>query len=315
VLNGGSGAGKTTIGRTLQSSLDGTWLLLGIDVFLWTLPPAMFEDAEGIVFEDGVVTRGARFLGLYAQYQLAVATLVAGGADVLLDEVLLGAATDQLRWREALGDNETHWVGLRCGPEIAGAREEARGDRVAGMARQQASSVHEGVHYDLQIDVGVLDVVQSAAAIAQALEERWSIGGLRRSTGPLEPSVPSAFASGGQVRAPHGRAEDPRLSAQPLPIGRVPLGSWPTPLEKASRLGCSLGLGPEDLWIKRDDLSGLGGGGNKVRKLELLCGAALADGADTLVTSGARQSNFARLTAAAGREWASMSSCPGELRS
>jgi len=90
------------------------------------------------------------------------------------------------------------------------------------------------------------------------------------------------------------------LSAQPLPIGRVPLGSWPTPLEKASRLGCSLGLGPEDLWIKRDDLSGLGGGGNKVRKLELLCGAALADGADTLVTSGARQSNFARLTAAAG---------------
>jgi len=196
VLNGGSGAGKTTIGRTLQSSLDGTWLLLGIDVFLWTLPPAMLEDAEGIVFEDGVVTRGARFLGLYAQYQLAVATLVAGGADVLLDEVLLGAATDQLRWREALGDNETHWVGLRCGPEIAGAREEARGDRVAGMARQQASSVHEGVHYDLQIDVGVLDVVQSAAAIAQALEERWSIGGLRRSTGPLEPSVPSAFASG-----------------------------------------------------------------------------------------------------------------------
>ena len=90
------------------------------------------------------------------------------------------------------------------------------------------------------------------------------------------------------------------MSAQPLPIGRVPLGSWPTPLEKASRLGCSLGLGPEDLWIKRDDLSGLGGGGNKVRKLELLCGAALADGADTLVTSGARQSNFARLTAAAG---------------
>ena len=61
-----------------------------------------------------------------------------------------------------------------------------------------------------------------------------------------------------------------------------------------------MGLDPDDLWIKRDDLSGLGGGGNKVRKLEWTCAAALAEGADTLVTSGAPQSNHARLTAAAG---------------
>jgi D-cysteine desulfhydrase len=62
----------------------------------------------------------------------------------------------------------------------------------------------------------------------------------------------------------------------------------------------ALGLGRNDLWIKRDDLTGLGGGGNKVRKLEWICGAAVARGADTLVTCGARQSNHARLTAAAG---------------
>jgi L-cysteate sulfo-lyase len=80
----------------------------------------------------------------------------------------------------------------------------------------------------------------------------------------------------------------------------APLGSWPTPLEAAPRLARALGLGPADLWVKRDDLTGLGGGGNKVRKLEWLCGAALARGADTLVTCGARQSNHARLTAAAG---------------
>jgi D-cysteine desulfhydrase len=78
------------------------------------------------------------------------------------------------------------------------------------------------------------------------------------------------------------------------------LGSWPTPLEAAPRLARTLGLGPTDLWVKRDDLTGLGAGGNKVRKLEWLCGAALATGADTLVTCGARQSNHARLTAAAG---------------
>jgi L-cysteate sulfo-lyase len=82
--------------------------------------------------------------------------------------------------------------------------------------------------------------------------------------------------------------------------GRVSLGTWPTPLEAAPRLAVALGLEPADLWLKRDDLTGLGGGGNKVRKLERLCGAALARGATALVTTGAAQSNHARLTAAAG---------------
>jgi D-cysteine desulfhydrase len=59
-------------------------------------------------------------------------------------------------------------------------------------------------------------------------------------------------------------------------------------------------LRESDLWIKRDDLIGLGAGGNKVRKLEYTVGAAMAAGADTLVTVGAPQSNHARLTAAAG---------------
>jgi D-cysteine desulfhydrase len=81
---------------------------------------------------------------------------------------------------------------------------------------------------------------------------------------------------------------------------RARLGSWPTPLEPAPRLARALGLGAGDLWVKRDDLTGLGGGGNKIRKLEWTCGAALAEGATTLVTTGAPQSNHARLTAAAG---------------
>jgi 1-aminocyclopropane-1-carboxylate deaminase/D-cysteine desulfhydrase-like pyridoxal-dependent ACC family enzyme len=54
------------------------------------------------------------------------------------------------------------------------------------------------------------------------------------------------------------------------------------------------------LWVKRDDLTGLGMGGNKARKLEFLCGAAVAEGAGTLVTVGAAQSNHCRMTAAAG---------------
>ena len=60
-----------------------------------------------------------------------------------------------------------------------------------------------------------------------------------------------------------------------------------------------LDAGPR-LWVKRDDLTGLGGGGNKARKLEFLCGAAVEDGARSLVTVGAGQSNHCRMTAAAG---------------
>src|ERR687890_1221436 len=77
----------------------------------------------------------------------------------------------------------------------------------------------------------------------------------------------------------------------------VSLGAWPTPLERAPRLAAALGL--RELWIKRDDLVGLGGGGNKVRKLQYTCAEALAAGAHTLITTGAPQSNHARLTAAA----------------
>jgi D-cysteine desulfhydrase len=71
----------------------------------------------------------------------------------------------------------------------------------------------------------------------------------------------------------------------------------PTPLEPLRRLSEHLG-GPE-LWIKRDDLLGLAAGGNKTRKLEFLVADALAEGADTLVTVGAVQSNHCRLTLAA----------------
>jgi D-cysteine desulfhydrase family pyridoxal phosphate-dependent enzyme len=79
---------------------------------------------------------------------------------------------------------------------------------------------------------------------------------------------------------------------------RLALALLPTPLEPADRLGAALDMEPGALWVKRDDLTGLGGGGNKARKLEYLCADALAQGADTLVTGGGPQSNHARMTAA-----------------
>jgi len=78
-------------------------------------------------------------------------------------------------------------------------------------------------------------------------------------------------------------------------VDRVNLVPGVTPLERGPLLDSGA-----QLWVKRDDLTGLGVGGNKVRKLEFLCGAAVAAGARSLVTVGAAQSNHCRMTAAAG---------------
>jgi D-cysteine desulfhydrase family pyridoxal phosphate-dependent enzyme len=79
-------------------------------------------------------------------------------------------------------------------------------------------------------------------------------------------------------------------------LPRVPLACLPTPVQELPRLSALLG---RRLLIKRDDLTGLALGGNKARKLEFLCADALRQGADTLITTGAPQSNHCRQTAAA----------------
>lgn len=89
----------------------------------------------------------------------------------------------------------------------------------------------------------------------------------------------------------------------PLEVSRLleafpqtPLGHYPTPLETAPRLGEALGL---DLRIKRDDATGLAFGGNKIRQLEFYLGKALELNADTILITGAVQSNYVRAAAAA----------------
>jgi L-cysteate sulfo-lyase len=77
---------------------------------------------------------------------------------------------------------------------------------------------------------------------------------------------------------------------------RLHLAHLPTPLEPMPALSKELG-GP-NLWIKRDDCTGLAGGGNKTRKLEFLLADALDKNVDTIITQGATQSNHARQTAA-----------------
>ena len=79
---------------------------------------------------------------------------------------------------------------------------------------------------------------------------------------------------------------------------RVRLGHTPTLLEPAPNLGAALGI---ELWIKRDDCTGLALGGNKVRQLEFHFGEARARGAEAVLVTGGVQSNLVRIAAAAGR--------------
>lgn len=86
----------------------------------------------------------------------------------------------------------------------------------------------------------------------------------------------------------------------PADFPRISLGFLPTPIEPLARLSAELGI---DVSIKRDDFTGFGGGGNKVRKLEFLMAEAIAAGAGVLITTGGHQSNHARMVAAAARKF------------
>ena len=81
------------------------------------------------------------------------------------------------------------------------------------------------------------------------------------------------------------------------PFARKSLAHLPTPLHHLERISAVLG-GPK-IYIKRDDCTGLAGGGNKTRKLEFLMADAIAKGADCVITTGGMQSNHCRQTAAA----------------
>jgi D-cysteine desulfhydrase len=80
----------------------------------------------------------------------------------------------------------------------------------------------------------------------------------------------------------------------PLPLARLP-----TPVMPLRRLSAALGV---EVWCKRDDLTGIGLSGNKVRKLSWLLADAVAQGADTVLTTGGLQSNHCRATAVAARQ-------------
>lgn len=170
VLNGASSSGKSTIARQLQSVLAESFLGFSVDTFVDALPPASGAEQQGIVVAaDGVVSVDQQFRRLEAGWYQGLAAIARSGVGVIIDEVFLGGTRSQQRLESALSGLAVAWIGVRCDLEVAVAREAARRDRTPGMAESQATIVHQGVHYDLEIDTTTHTAQACAAEIADFL--------------------------------------------------------------------------------------------------------------------------------------------------
>lgn len=169
-LNGGSSSGKSGVARSLQALLPHAWLSLSIDTLVDAMPARLTAGGDGIGFgDDGGVAVGHEFVELQDAWITGVAAMARAGAHIVVDDVFLGGAASQRRWLEALSDVPTLWVGVRCAAAVAVSREAARGDRIAGMAALQAELVHDGVHYDLEVDTTSTTSADCARTVAAHL--------------------------------------------------------------------------------------------------------------------------------------------------
>lgn len=114
----------------------------------------------------GGVSVGAEFRALDAAWTEGIAAVAGAGAGIVVDDVFLGGPHSQERRRKALAGLDVLWVGVRCDSAVAEGREITRGDRVRGMAASQAQLVHEGVHYDLEVDTTHTEALECARTIA-----------------------------------------------------------------------------------------------------------------------------------------------------
>jgi chloramphenicol 3-O phosphotransferase len=167
VLNGVSSSGKSGLARCLQHLLPGPWLSLGVDTLISAMPVSADPAKAGIEIRgDGQVVVGTAFRTVEAAWIAGVAAMARAGARIIVDEVFLGGAASQQRWLDATDGLEVLWVAVRCDADVVAGREIARGDRVPGMALQQADVVHEGVSYDVEVDTSRTEAVDCARVIA-----------------------------------------------------------------------------------------------------------------------------------------------------
>jgi chloramphenicol 3-O phosphotransferase len=171
VLNGTSSSGKSSIARCLQSLLPEPWLTIAVDDLITAVPPAMLESEDGLTFtSDGEVIVGPGYRKLEEAWSQGVAAMARAGTGVILDQVFLKGVITQRRWNVVLEGLQVLWVGVRCDPLVATVREANRGDRVQGMAAKQASVVHQGMVYAMEVDTTHTPPEESARLIVNRIK-------------------------------------------------------------------------------------------------------------------------------------------------
>jgi chloramphenicol 3-O phosphotransferase len=188
LLNGTSSAGKTTLALAVQEAFAAArscWLVVGIDDWLAKLPPDWWFIAEhqsGSFAADGVsFTRGPDDLihlrlgpvgrALLDAYRRTAVAVARSGLDVVVDDCMVD--DEHLAgWRTALAGLDVLWVRVDCPVEVAAERERARGDRLIGIVREQATHVHDGIDYDVVADTSTASPAELAAAVVAAWNGR-----------------------------------------------------------------------------------------------------------------------------------------------
>jgi chloramphenicol 3-O phosphotransferase len=180
ILNGGSSAGKTTLGKALQETMDQCYLLLGIDVFWFSLPPRQLDLNQvepdyyswDVTTENGLeyfrVTPGPILDKAMRGRYLAIRQFLDLGFNVVADDVIW-----KREWLlEALDIFEgyrVYFVGVFVSDTEGARREMSRGDRHAGWDRGSARYAHHDATYDFSVDTTDQGPFQCALEIKRAL--------------------------------------------------------------------------------------------------------------------------------------------------
>ncbi len=181
ILNGGSSAGKTSLGRALQDVMSETYLLLGIDTFWFSLPPRQLDlnsvqpqyYSWDVTVENGLeyfrITPGPILDKAMLGRNLAIEQFLKLGFNVVADDVIWKREwlIDALR---IFAPYRVYMVGVLVSDEEGARREIQRGDRHAGWDRGSARYAHHDAIYDLKIDTTFESPQQAALEIKAALD-------------------------------------------------------------------------------------------------------------------------------------------------
>lgn len=180
IINGGSSAGKTSLGKALQQELKQPYLLMGIDLFWFTMPerqidldtvaPEFYtwvEETKDKIPYFRIIPGPILDQIMIARYK-AIAAYLEAGLNVIADDVIW-----KRLWLEeclkSLEPYEVYFIGLFCDERILAEREIQRGDRRTGWARGSQIYAHMDTTYDIKIDNSNLTPEQEAKVISEKL--------------------------------------------------------------------------------------------------------------------------------------------------